>query len=71
MAGTLGLKTALRAFGPGMTTSAMLVQRLVQHRLELRQVLRHQTGGGRRRRRATGVARTRFGAWLWFSTHSR
>src|SRR6202035_1503548 len=35
-----------------------LVQRLVEQRLELRQVLRHQTGRGRRRGGAAGVTRT-------------
>src|SRR4051812_6819879 len=44
---------------PGMTASEKpSVQRLIQKRLELRQMLRHQSGGGGRRRRAAGVART-------------
>ena len=50
----------------------MLAQRLVEERLELRQMLRHQAGGGRGRGGAAGIARPpvrrrRSGS----STHSR
>ena len=42
----------------GMTNGDFLVQRLIQHRLELRLVLRHQTGGGCGRGGAARVTRT-------------